>query len=84
MKRVVLLQNTDLGAHHALSSFLTSLLSYYKKDNNFTFDVICGSVAHEDQIQNLKKNLTIHVVHTAYNKIIDNFLYAWRSFRVLL
>lgn len=83
LKKIVLIQNTELGWHLALSTFLTWLMSAYQKSESFSFDLICWYVDQEDQIKQIRKNITIYEMWTAYNKIRDNIRFTWKSFRTL-
>jgi Glycosyltransferase Family 4/Glycosyl transferases group 1 len=58
-------------------------MSAYKKSDSFSFDLICWFVDTEDQVKQIRKNITIHEMWTAYNKIQDNIRFTWRSFHQL-
>lgn len=83
MKNIVVVQNTELGWHLALSTFLTWLLRYYKQSPRFTFSVVCWYVDKEDAIEQIRKQMHIYEMWTAYNKIRDNIRFTVKCFRQL-
>lgn len=82
-KRIVLLQNTELWWHLALSTFLTWLLQRYTSSDEYTYDLICGSIEREDQLWSIPQVITVHPLWTQYNKIVDNFRFTRKAFQML-
>lgn len=83
-KNIVLLQNTEIGWHLALSTFLTWLIREYKSGDWFNFSLICWYIDKLDQLEWAEKQIDIYEIWTSYNKISDNLLFMRKSFKKLI
>ena len=85
MKRIFILENTEIWWHLALSTFLTNLLSKYQWWDDFDFNLICWKIENESEISEIKKNISkIFTTQTWLYSIKDNILFSWRAFKMLV
>ena len=78
-KNIVLIQNTEIGGHLALSTFLTGLVQQYRSSDHI-YSLICGYIDQQDQIWNTQQHMAIYEMWTAYNSIKDNLKFTRKAF----
>lgn len=84
MKRqIVILQNTEIGSHLALSIFLTNLLKNYKQDDEWEYSLICWERIQNSATEQIANTIKIFETHTWLYRIGDNINFTIRSFTFL-
>lgn len=81
-QHIVLIQNTEIWGHLALSTFLSGLLQQYRSADH-TYELVCGSIVNAQEIGSIPDNIRIHCLSTNYNNIKDNLRFTRRAFQCL-
>lgn len=80
LKNIVIIQNTEIGWHLALSVFLTGLLKKYIKNDQCTYSLICGKIEDNRNLWEIPKNIDVHTTNTWLYSIKDNIAFSLKSF----
>ncbi len=86
MKRIFVIQNTELNSHLPLSVYLTGLLINFKKDEfiqkNIEFNLIISKTEKvPDEIKEFCSS--IHQINTSLYRVKDNLKFSFQTFKIL-